>query len=380
MVKFIEYFSELICSYQSVMTQLWVGNTEIWQSEEQLIAYVREKCGITVRSVWFVRNKTSGQLEGFGFMDFDKVSEAAHVMKLLKDTAIPHAQGARFRLNWGSAGSEADMETIQQESGYQVYVGNLPSTVTDERLLQFFRKYFPSAISAKLIRSPDGFSQGYGFVKFNTLREVKEAITQLNGSREFGKAIKVSEGRANRIHRQSDADATSTTLFLRDIDPEIVKEDTLRHHFAPYGNVLRVRIISEHPDWAYVTMETKAEAESAKNALQGSRFGGTTKCDIQFGRPVDDTSSAREHQVSIPIVKPKSMSRRQQSQYFDDAGVDRVMAIITRVAEINRLSPIVHCDTKISNRLFAHETLETQTRLFDWNCSTPPTTSYFWCL
>lgn len=352
------------------MTQLWVGNTEIWQSEEQLIAYIREKCGVTVRSVWFCKNKTSGQLEGYGFLDFDKTNDAALVMRLLKDTPIPHAPGTRFRLNWGSTRTETDTETLQQASGYQVYVGNLPSTVSDDRLLQYFQKYFPRAISARLIRGPDGYSKGFGFVKFNTFQEVKDAIKQLNGSTELGRPIKVNEATANRMHGQSSgADTTTTTLFLRDLDPEIVKEDTLRHHFAPYGNVLKVRIVSEHPDWAYITMETRLEAESARNALQGSRFGGTTKCDIQFGRPVDDDVTKNEGQVSVPIMKAKTVNRRKQAEFFDDAGVDKIMGMIARVSESGRATPLAFADAKMANIAHGRDCLEMQHRVFDWGSS-----------
>ena len=361
------------------MTQLWVGNTEIWQSEEQLMAYVRDKCGVTVRSAWFCRNRTSGQLEGFGFMDFDKTSDAALVMRLLKDTQIPHAPGTRFRLNWGSTRTETDTETLQQASGYQVYVGNLPSTVTDERLLQYFQKYFPHAISARLIRGADGYSKGFGFVKFNTFQEVRDAIKQLNGSTELGRPIRVNEATANRMHGQSSgADTTTTTLFLRDLDPEIVKEDTLRHHFAPYGNVLKVRIVSQHPDWAYITMETRLEAESARNALQGSRFGGTTKCDIQFGRPVDDEVSATDGQVTVPAVKPKAVSKRKQAEFFDDAGVDKVMQIVARVSQGGRATPLTFADGKMANRSLVRETLLTQHQTFDWVCATQSPPSRFW--
>lgn len=358
------------------MTQLWVGNTEVWQNEEQLIQYIKERCNIIVRSVWFCRNKQSGQLEGYGFLDFENSTDANQVMLQLKDTPIPHASGARFRLNLAASRPDSDTKTLQQANGFQAYVGNLPAVVTDDRLLMFFKRHFPQTLSARLICDPSGRSKGFGFVRFNTFQEVKDAIRKLNGSTEFGRPMKVSEATANRMYTQKAAtDTSTTTLFIKDIDPEIVIENTLRHHFQPYGNVLKVKIVEGHADWAYVTMETRLEAESARNALQGSRFGGSTRCSIEFGKPVDDEPASKVTEVMIPMIKPKKHDKKKQAQFFNDAGVDRVFSIIRRVAEIDRADCGQHTET---NRDLAKDTLEFSSKMMDWQCAERPASQAFW--
>lgn len=359
------------------MTQLWIGNTEVWQNEEQLGSYIREHCGVSARSIWLRRDRSSGKLEGYGFIDFSDSKSAAHVMRTLNDTAIPHAPGHKFRLNWGTSRSETDTETLRQAAGYQVYVGNLPTTVTSDRLLQLFRRSLPRTISARLIHDAGEISKGFGFVKFNTFQEVKDAIHFLNGSTEFGRPIKVSEATSNRMQGQ-DGNDVSSTLFIRDIDPGVVKEDTLLSNFSPYGHVLRVQIEQEHPDWAYVTMEKRMEAESARNALQGSRFGGTTKCDIQFGRAVDDVGGTRG--VTVPEVKPKTMTRKQQARYFDEAGIDKIMKVIARVAELGRPMPISMASGPVANRVNARLYMNASAKAFDWSCTegTVPAASRSW--
>jgi RNA recognition motif-containing protein len=353
------------------MAQLWLGDTEVWESEDQVFSVIRQKCNISARSVWFSRNRSSGQLNGYGFIQFENSADAAIAMRLLKDTPIPHAPSHRIRLNWGTASSDSDQTAVQQSTGFQAYVGNLPGTVTDEKLLQYFRRYFPQAISARLIRDPDGLSKGFGFVKFNTMQEVTDAIQMLNGTKELGRAIKVSEAATNRVQVQDHgSEAGSSTLFIRDLDPEIVKEETLRHHFRPYGNVLRVKIIPGHPDWANVTMETHVEAECAKNALQGTRFGGTTKCNIQFGRAVEDQPAVAQKEVIVPVIPPRKTNRKLQAVFFDDEGVARVMGIIQRVAEMNRPIPLAMTDAEIANRELARERLDVGGSLFEWNSAT----------
>ena len=342
------------------MSQLWVGSTELWESEDHLMSIIRQLTSITPVSCWFCRNKKTGQLSGFGFIDFRTVNDAATVFKLLCDAPIPNFPDKRFRLKWGITKSDADLKVIQQANGYSAYVGNLPVDVNEAKLLNYFRKYFPKVISAKLIKGIDGISKGYGFVKFNTKKEVDEAIRLLNGSKELGNGIKVNEASGNRINlNQNVEDLSNTTLFIKDIDPEIVKEETLMEHFRLYGNVLDVKIIPEHPDWANVIMETHEQAESAKNALQGKRFGGTSKCQIQFGLPTDNEDS-RENQVVAPVVKPPKKNKKLQAKFFDDAGINRVLDIIEKFAESNRFNSIMNSDHNVANRIYESNLLKNE--------------------
>lgn len=361
------------------MTQLWVGSTDIWETEEQLSKYIEQKCNILVKSVWFCRNRGSGQLEGYGFIDFDSTEDAVTVMKMIKDTPIPHSPKNRIRLNWGSAHADADADAVQQANGYQVYVGNIPASVTDDKLLEYFQRYFPEAISARLIYGPNGRSKGFGFVKFNTFQEVKDAISQLNGSSELGRPIRVSEATTNRIRSQEiGQQPTTETLFVRDIDPEVVKESTLRHHFSPYGNVVSVKLVDGHPDWAYVTMDSRMEAESARNALQGSRFGGVTKCDIQFGRAVELDTRHKDVFLTVPVMeKPKRDKQKQLEFFSSEGGLKQVIDLIQRVGEIGREELQ---RSEMRNRQEVMQELREE-RLFDWNCelghATGPVMWYF---
>lgn len=380
------------------MSQLWVGRTEIWEDEEKLMKTIRQKCGIKPKSVWFCRNKNTNQLEGYGFIDFETPQEAAEVMRMLRDTPIPHAPSHRFKLNWGTANTATDSATTQQASGFSVYVGNLPTSVDDTKLLNFFRRYIPQTISARLIFNSDKISKGYGFVKFNTLQEMKKAIKLINGSNEFGgRPLKVSEASDNRMVMNTDGssgDQATNILFIRDIDPDVVKTDTIYQHFRPYGKVLNVRIIPDHPDWANVKMETIAAAEMAKKALQGARFGGSTRCDIQFGKEFDENATPstnanlnfddsqennRPFQTNVPIVSSQKMSKKAMIKHFDEEGVARVMDYIKAYAEMNRRSPISNADGLTANTYFARKKI-IHDEMFNWETYTdvfPPSDDPF---
>jgi len=74
-----------------------------------------------------------------------------------------------------------------------IYVGNLPFSVTDDGLSEMFSSY-GTVSSARVIR--DKFtdrSRGFGFVEMENDEEAGKAIAELNGKSIEGRALKVSE-------------------------------------------------------------------------------------------------------------------------------------------------------------------------------------------
>ncbi|OHT14431.1 hypothetical protein TRFO_15220 [Tritrichomonas foetus] len=349
--------------------QLWVGNTDCFENEEQLLNIVRTKTGITPMAVWFSRNRSTGQVEGYGFIDFNNVQEAVDVLRQLRDTPIPTAPHLRFKLNWGNIRRPgAGIESMQQSAGFSAYVGNLPISMDDEQIRSFFTQFFPNLLSVRLIHGADGISKGFGFIRFNTYQEMTDFINQFNNFSEFGRPLRCSEAAANRkAGPESIIDNESSILFLRNLDAEIVTEETLVQHFSQYGMVKRVKIIPGHADWANVELDNHVEAEAAKAALQGSRFGGTTKAEISFGRWVDESAPAPIIKTfAVPVIKPPKISRKLQAQFFDDAGVANVINTMELFSLHQRVTPLANVDSKVANRPSAIERLGINACLFDW--------------
>ncbi|MBN2158920.1 MAG: RNA-binding protein [Spirochaetes bacterium] len=73
-----------------------------------------------------------------------------------------------------------------------IYVGNLPYSVTDADLQNMFSE-FGSVSESKIITDRDtGRSKGFGFVEMPNQTEGDEAIKQLNGREMEGRNIKVN--------------------------------------------------------------------------------------------------------------------------------------------------------------------------------------------
>ena len=79
--------------------------------------------------------------------------------------------------------------------GAKLYVGNLPYSVTEEKLQQHFAQH-GSVLSARIITDKfSGRSKGFGFVEMNSEEDAERATAALYGTDFEGRNIVVSEAR-----------------------------------------------------------------------------------------------------------------------------------------------------------------------------------------
>ena len=79
--------------------------------------------------------------------------------------------------------------------GNKLYVGNLPYSVRDGDLEQFFGQ-FGTVTSAKVMMERDtGRSKGFGFVEMASDAEAQAAISGMNGQPLGGRSLVVNEAR-----------------------------------------------------------------------------------------------------------------------------------------------------------------------------------------
>lgn len=117
-------------------------------------------------------------------------------MQEFNNKPIPNAPNKYFKIKWASYGGGVKPHNVTPSintNEISVYVGDLDPSITELKLLEFFRNKYPSAFMSKIISEPSTkMSKGYGFVKFNNHEEAQKSISELNGSNLNGKAIKVS--------------------------------------------------------------------------------------------------------------------------------------------------------------------------------------------
>ena len=77
----------------------------------------------------------------------------------------------------------------------KVYVGNLPYTVTKDKLTQLFSEYGKITEAVVISDKYSGRSKGFGFVTFADDESAKKAIEAMDGKELEGREMKVNEAR-----------------------------------------------------------------------------------------------------------------------------------------------------------------------------------------
>ncbi|KAF8651241.1 hypothetical protein HU200_063488 [Digitaria exilis] len=153
---------------------LWIGDLQYWMDE----GYIYGCFASTgeVQSVKLIRDKNSGQLQGYGFVEFTSRAAAERILQTYNGQMMPNVE-LTFRLNWASAGEKRD-----ETPDYTIFVGDLAADVTDYLLQETFRVHYPSVKGAKVVTDKLTMrSKGYGFVKFGDPTEQARAMTEMNG-------------------------------------------------------------------------------------------------------------------------------------------------------------------------------------------------------
>ena len=132
-----------------------------------------------VVSIKVIRNKQTGQSEGYGFVEFYTHEAAKNVLQSFVGHMMPNTDQP-FRLNWASF-STGDRRS-DASSDYSIFVGDLASDVTDVTLQETFASKYPSVKGAKVVIDANtGRSKGYGFVRFGNENEKTLSMTEMNG-------------------------------------------------------------------------------------------------------------------------------------------------------------------------------------------------------
>lgn len=131
-------------------------------------------------SIKVIRNKQTGQPEGYGFVEFHSHVIAENVLVNYAGMLMPNTDQP-FRLNWATF-STGDHKRSDNVPDLSLFVGDLAADVTDSTLLEIFSNKYPSVKAAKVVFDANtGRSKGYGFVRFGDDNERSKALSEMNG-------------------------------------------------------------------------------------------------------------------------------------------------------------------------------------------------------
>ncbi|KAJ6816033.1 polyadenylate-binding protein RBP47-like [Iris pallida] len=261
---------------------IWAGDLHYWMDENYLhscFAHAAEVISIKV-----IRNKHTGQSEGYGFVEFSTHAQAENVLQNFTCHVMPNTDQP-FRLNWASF-SMGDRRA-DVASDHSIFVGDLAPDVTDTLLHETFAGKYPSVKGAKVVMdSITGRSKGYGFIRFGNDDEKAQAMTEMNGVYCSSRPMRIGAATPKKSSGgfgssgafaqglQSDGESTNTTVFVGGLDPN-VSEDELKQAFAQYGEIASVKI-PLGKQCGFVQFVNRSNAEDALLGLNGKAIGKQT--------------------------------------------------------------------------------------------------------
>ncbi|XP_017638017.1 polyadenylate-binding protein RBP47B-like isoform X2 [Gossypium arboreum] len=292
------------CNSDEVRT-IWVGDLVHWMDETYLhgcFSHTGE-----VSSVKIIRNKQTGQSEGYGFVEFYSRATAEKVLQSYNGSLMPNTEQP-FRLNWASF--SVNERRPDAGSDLSIFVGDLATDVTDSILHETFSSRFQSVKGAKVVfDSNTGRSKGYGFVRFGDENERSRAMTEMNGvycsnrpmrigvatpkkasghqQQYSSQALVLAGGHASNgalaQGSQSDNDSNNTTIFVGGLDSD-VSDDDLRQPFSQFGEVISIKI-PPGKGCGFVQFANRKNAEEAIQSLNGTTIGKQT-VRLSWGRSI----------------------------------------------------------------------------------------------
>lgn len=274
---------------------LWIGDLQYWMDDNYIYSCFAQTGEL--QSVKLIRDKTTGQLQGYGFIEFATKATAERVLQSYNGQIMPNTE-LPFRLNWASAGEKRD-----DSPDYTVFVGDLAPDVTDYMLQEAFKTNYPSVKGAKVVTDKlTNRSKGYGFVRFGDATEQTRAMTEMNGMFLSTRPMRIGPATNKKslglskdgtATPQTPTDPTNTTLFVGGIDMNI-NEEHLRQVFSTYGELVSVKIPAGKK-CAFVQFSNRACAEEALLMLQGTTIGGQS-IRLSWGR--SPTTKQPQHDAS----------------------------------------------------------------------------------
>ncbi|UXI15060.1 39S ribosomal protein L23 [Sarcoptes scabiei] len=209
------------------------------------------------------------------------------------------------------------IKTDDEKKHETIFVSNLDFNCDEEELKKEFEK-FGKVNDVRLARNFKGLSKGFGYIEFDSAVSVRKAL-QNDRMLIHQRPVYISEidKKKNFQYGQTKEE---NKLFIKNLPPEITKEDLLEKVFADYKNsIVDARLVTFRNGYskgiAYIEMENKSVALKAVKEKNGFVLN-----DRAIFVAISDPSEAMESSNQKKSIKSKnsdpSSNRSDSSSSF----------------------------------------------------------------
>ncbi|CAH9085514.1 unnamed protein product [Cuscuta epithymum] len=194
----------------------------------------------------------------------------------------------RRRLNAVSEETSASSsQDPSSEPARRLYVGNIPRTVTNDKLRSFVEEYGAVEKAEVMYDKYSGRSRRFGFVTMKTIEEANAAIEKLNGTEVGGRKIKVNitesplqSGDSSLQHADDSQFIDSPHKIYVGNLAKTVTTEILTKYFSEKGmkvvsaKVCRAPGTSKSSGYGFVTFSADNDVESAISSFNNTLLEG----------------------------------------------------------------------------------------------------------
>lgn len=223
----------------------------------------------------------TGDSRGFGFVQYQTQEEA--------DFAITKVNGNKI-MDKKVTVTQFKHATDRPSSKFSnVFVKNLPKTITEEDFVNFFKK-FGDITSGVLKTDESGGSLGFGFLQFDSHEDAEKAVVAVNGTKAFDDELEVYCGphmkkhqraivnkkKAEQRRQETAAKHQGNNLYIKHLD-ENFTDESLRKEFSRFGTITSAKIVADEKGvckgFGYVCFSNQEEATRAVTEMNGKMLG-----------------------------------------------------------------------------------------------------------
>lgn len=260
-----------------------------------------------------------GESKGYGYIQFSTQDAA--------DKAIQTVSGNLLKGKKVFVGPFVTKKERMVANGSKkftnVYVKNLPETITEEQLKTMFTP-FGNVQSSVIMKGDDGsVSKGFGFVNFEDTESAEKAVEEMNNKDYEGRTIFV--GRAQKRHERDSelrqkfeqmkmeqmTKYQGVNLYVKNLDDDL-DEEKLRGVFDSFGTITSCKVMSDpkggSKGFGFVCFNTPEEATKAVTEMNGKIVGSKP---LYVG--LAQRKDARKVQLEHQFAQRKQMQRIPQA-------------------------------------------------------------------
>jgi polyadenylate-binding protein len=231
-----------------------------------------------------VENDENGS-KGYGFVHFAESEDAEKAIKQVNGMLLMDKK-VFVGLHVPRKERQSKAEEVKKNFT-NVYVKNLPDSMTDSAFRAMFTKY-GDIDSAALAKEDDGKLKGFGFVNFKNHENAQKCVDEMNNLECDGSILYVGRAQLKservddlskkfeqmRIERASKYQGVN--LYIKNLD-DTVDEDKLKQLFSAYGAITSAKIMTDEKGaskgFAFVCFTSPEEATKAVTEMNNKVVG-----------------------------------------------------------------------------------------------------------